>query len=494
MISARRTVVVDGRVGRKEFLARDLTCVHFDKLAQLQDASVRAIIFTVPGIDDQQRTAFAQKLRRLGKTAAEGGALVVVLAARAHLGTVQRVADHVGGYTFAQMTSGGARLTQPQVLVLPSDEVARAAEAVARHDPGPAENPALKITDQSPGVGSRDEETNRLLRRAFSEFEEITIHRLTGGLSGDGVWRVQPRHADREVRTPFIVKCGLMSDMDEHIETYRDFVADRIPFRGCAPLCFERCVRGSMRRLAVTRFIEHADPLDEAARDHDVVQAIASIYEKTMVRWRTVLDQANLQLFEEYLPKVMWDERYREALDLNYRRLRRRGARLLTPTQLASRLYKRPAVHCPLVRAHNDLNIRNVFVCGRHSEAVLIDFTSAKKRPLAFDIARLDVGLGFDDGLHQHQPIASDVLVALYADDPFRWSLAKMWTATAARHRLDGIFHLRARLLEEAHGAAYDVTEEYTVALCSSLLWYARNDTALARTAYECAARLAERL
>jgi Ser/Thr protein kinase RdoA (MazF antagonist) len=104
----------------------------------------------------------------------------------------------------------------------------------------------------------------------------------------------------------------------------------------------------------------------------------------------------SVALARQFLPDDVV-ERFGNGLEATHRSLL--DAAILTepPQKLLRKLDAIENVCVPLCRAHDDLNFRNVFVGEGGSEIILIDFTRAVKRPLSQDVARLDVGLAFDD-------------------------------------------------------------------------------------------------
>jgi hypothetical protein len=349
------------------------------------------LFFGVPKCrDGLARVKLTQWLRKCAVQAAWRGALCVIACMRGQKSNAQNVAKNRG--------SIGDRVRFGY-----QDRPAEIAELCARYNGGMPANTALIIT--SIGDVSLPAEATCLLRRAFFDFERITLTPLSGGRSGMGVWRVEAESSDKDLRSPFVVKCGKASEIDEQVNTYRDVVEDRVPYRGCGPLCLERSVRGVDLRLSVSRFVEHATRLDEYILDRDAGEIIYSIYNRVLRRWRTEPSFQKVQLFPELLWRTTWPK-YLEKLDQVFPHANQAvPENLLSPQEIFDVLSGGLAVKVPYCRAHDDLNLRNVFVSEARSEAILIDFTRSQKRPLSKDCARLDVGLGFDDELNAKQPL-----------------------------------------------------------------------------------------
>jgi hypothetical protein len=303
----------------------------------------------------------------------------------------------------------------------------------------------------------------------------------------DGIWRVEADSTDDELRSPFVVKCGPRESIDMQVRTYRDVVADRVPFRGCAPLCLERSVAGHRKRLSVSRFVERAERLDSLLLKPDCVDPgaiIRRIYSGPLHRWRAKPQKRTLKLLEEFLPSRV-RKRYGNGLRATHGALPVGSA--LSPGDLFKVLASLPPKEVPVCRAHDDLNFRNVFVADGGGEIILIDFTRAVVKPLSQDIARMDVGLAFDDELNAEQPIADDILEAYYAQNLFSISLPHSVRGRGARARLLAIEALRNQMLVEADAQDYDATTEYKVAIIAGLFYEAKRRTKWSATAYRCA-------
>jgi hypothetical protein len=198
--------------------------------------------------------------------------------------------------------------------------------------------------------------------------------------------------------------------------------------------------------------------------------------------------------FREFLPENMW-ARYRPGLQATYNKITADGVWIPpTPDDLLSRLDDFPEEERPYCRAHDDLNLRNVFICDGHREAVLIDFTRAARRPLSHDCARLDVGLAFDVELNAGQPLETDVLENFYTGDLFSISLEHTLRGGPAVKRLSAISAIRTQLLEDARAAKFDPRQEYRIAIAAELLYHARSQGPFGELAYKCAASLSDAL
>lgn len=439
--------------------------------------SARALVFVAGDLMvDSHRLSLVQWVRKRAQLASNHG-----------LGCL--VATLAGQENLAAQTIANVRGKHPEIV--PADPQL-VAQKCLRMEPGPPPNHDLDVDDEG-----LDSETVLLLKRAFSDFDLIGLDPLTGGRSSiSGIWRVDAQSSDAELRSPFVAKCGPMKSIKQQLDTYRDVVADRVPYRGCAPICLERSVAGSTKRLSVSRFVERAARLDDVLIDADcpnVSDLIEQIYSGPLHRWRAAIVWQGVALARQFLPDNVM-ERFGNGLEATHLSLVQAGIQVETPQELLNRLDKIGSVNVPLCRAHDDLNFRNVFVGAGSSEIILIDFTRAVKRPLSQDVARLDVGLAFDDELNHKQAINEEILQEYFSDDLFSISLRHAVNGSNARARLRAIEALRHHILVEADGHGYDPRLEYKVAIISGLLYEAKRQTAWSAVAYRCANALSSTL
>jgi hypothetical protein len=428
---------------------------------------------------DQSRLALVQWARRMLAVALNQGVAFIVAAP-------EDQGNAAKGVLSATDKAGRA-------LVLPAD-AEQVAQACLRHDPEAFADANVRISSS----GALSSEMELLLRRAFHGFDKLTLVSLSGGRSSaDGVWRVEAEAADRELRSPFVVKCGPFNTISRDIGTYRDVVADRIPFRGCAPICIERSLAGATRRLAVSRFVENARRLDEVLLDPtcpNVDELIARVFTGPLHRWRVAQRRREVSLFRQFLPRDA-DKDYLAGLKVRHQKFKKgERERLLAPEEIFAKLKSLPRQLTPIVRAHDDLNIRNVFVTNGTREIVLIDFTRAIQRPLSRDVARLDVGLAFDEELNQRQPIQASVLMDFFSHDLFAISLPRVVEGRPSQARIAALQGLRHHILVESHAVMYDPALEYKVAVITELMYQAQRAGRYAAIAYRCIDALARSL
>ena len=474
-----------------EFTARGLSLRSASDAQDVAHSDVRAVVVVVSDFEKiESRQLLRKHLQHYALEAALQGALVILAVPKDNIASALESAKQYAPMLAQWEKSFGVSIRQLEVMA--GDKWASIAELSARYDCGSSQNAGLKIHSAGSAPLNLDPEVEGLLRRAFHDFESIRLQAETGGKSKvDGVWKVEAEGDEKA--SPFIVKCGPAPAIEVHINTYADVVADRVPYRGCTPVCLDRCVRGATRRLIVSRFIENAERLDEAVLNRDVQPAVESIFSQVLDRWRRNPPWAKVQLWPEFLPKARRVS-YKRGLSRTYSKLIARGEAPLDPKLIFKTLALLPVEARPYPRAHDDLNIRNVFVSGQPGEPVLIDFTRSAKRPMSHDVSRLDVGLGFDSILHDAQPLPESVLMSIYGGDLFQLSLEHVTHGKVAKHRLDAIFALRRGILEDGARVKYDLREEYAVAICVGLLYYAKSAGGLGLVAYRCASALTAKL
>lgn len=465
-------IMLQGLIEPTAFDQRDLQ-IKEDK-GQAFPASARAIVFIADDLRvDASRQKLVQWVRRRAKNAADCG-----------LGCL--IATLPNQENLAAQTIVNTRGNKPKIVLADPQIVA---QECLRMEPGPLPNFDLSVK----GGDDLDAETVLLLKRAFSDFDKIVLDPLPGGRSAiNGIWRVDAQSRDTELRSPFVAKCGPVTAITKQLDTYRDVVADRVPYRGCAPICLERSVAGSSKRLSVSRFVERAKRLDDLLKHKDcpnVSDLMARIYSGPLHRWRATVEHQTVELVPQFLPQNV-RERYKNGLSATYRQLKAMDESVTAPDDLFLRLEAVVIENAPLCRAHDDLNFRNIFVGEGGMEIILIDFTRAVKRPLSQDVARLDVGLAFDDDLNEDQPIDNKILQDYFTDDLFSISLRHAVNGQNARARLQAIAALRHNILVEADQFNYDPRIEYKVAVISGLLYEAKRQTPWSAIAYTCADKL----
>ena len=470
-------VLVQGTLSPDPFEERQLQANPYT--GQPLQSDIRALVYLAGDLmQAQDRASLVAWVRKNVRKALDHGAGCFVCAI-------------AGQENLAKQTLDVSEETRPAEVV--SAKPAEIAQRCLRWNPGPA--PKVGLTVQSSDALEPD--TELLLKRAFRDFDEITLKRLTGGRSAvEGVWRVDAKANDLELRSPFVVKCGPRISIDKQVNTYRDVVADRVPYRGCAPLCLERSVSGFSKRLSVSRFVEDAKRLDEIILDpnHPNVESlIGKIYEGPLHRWRSTTVWRQINFTGAFLGS---DPLRYFGYGVAQARRKLAAQKVSTSTLRANlkRLKAVPRTSAPICRSHDDLNFRNVFVASEGGEIILIDFTRAVEKPLSMDVARMDVGFAFDDELNNYHRISDDILINYFTGDLFSISLPHLVSGRGAKSRLTAIEALRRRILKEADALSYDPRVEYKIAIIAGLLYEAKRGTSLSPLAYSCADQLVSTL
>ena len=476
----RRTVIYLGsKPNEVDFESRRLVLRNLGECS-IVDPAVRAVIvnWTTNLNDVGERAQLTKWLNKHAPANARRGVLTIIVTTPDQ----QAFAQHVVSHSCKDLE---------QVKVVTGASYPAIAEAIARYDCGAGPSSALHMSYEDGVPLDFDKEIECLLRRAFFDFDQIKLSRQIGGKSKiDGVWKIEAISSDKDLFSPFVVKCGPIRDIEEQIATYRDVVADRVPYRGCPPLCMDRSVKGATRQLAVSRFVENATRLDDVIKTRDAADELRSIYPRLLERWRVEPEFKSVQVFPEYID-VATQSGWLAWLNATYALA---GVKVLSPTQIFSKLNGIAAVLQPICRAHDDLNMRNVFICDGSGEVVLIDFTRASQKPLAKDCTRLDVGFGFDKELQSAQAIPKDVLVDFYTGDLFSISLGHRLAGSIAEYRLRAIEAIRMHYLDEARKCAMELRQEYKIGVIAELLYHAGEQTPLGVLAYECASSLTDGL
>jgi len=282
-------------------------------------------------------------------------------------------------------------------------------------------NPKLKIRTNT-GI---DPTFEALLKRAFSDFQEIELGDLPGGRSRiRGVWKVIGTNSKGIRCEPFVVKLGNKTQMSAEVESNRAYVEDLIPFQNHPAIAYDRCADGMGERLLVSHFIDGATRLDDFLNRVSPTLGITALFDRALRTWRSPINQTT--------ERVRIAERFRDfwaipalanyaELQPAYQLAKIQRLMALKPKTLLQKLYKARKVECRLAHAHGDLHARNVFVRDNSAEVVLIDFATWQQlSPLSRDPATLDVALAFDvwdDGKDQKDvtPLSVSKIEQIYS-------------------------------------------------------------------------------
>ena len=266
-------------------------------------------------------------------------------------------------------------------------------EHIARHEPGPPNNPDLEIGGEFSKALDQDDEL--LLRRAFHDCSSIVVRALSGGRSDANVVRAYATFNDPSASrpSPFFVKMDSIEEILKEFNSYHYFANHFIPFNLRPNLVPSRCLGGARRGILVGSLVERAESLWSVIQRGSASAAIHSLFENTLRGWRHPVQASGqvhngsiaADLSSIFSPERIPKDRVKSA--------KTRGAQS-DPEQLCSMLLNLPEQRYLRGSTHGDLHANNVLVRG--SDAILIDFMHADMRPLVADPAALEVFVVFE--------------------------------------------------------------------------------------------------
>lgn len=344
------------------------------------------------------------------------------------------------------------------------DEIA---EACARFRLGRQSDTSMGVHFQVPAA--TDSANELLLRRAFSTYSRITVHKLGGGYTDCEVFRVEAWDGSAQC-APFVAKVGPHRDIAEEVGTGNAFVADRVPFPNHPPIIHDRCISASTKSVLVSRLVDHAHRLDDYIGSSDpeqIARVVALLFGGAFRFWRAKPQSVRVGLFDRYrqigiIPEVA---DVREAW----------SAALVDDPSIAEpeELFRRLSSAAPQENreclSHGDLQVRNIFV--RHHpfdhhdviDVVAIDFAKAgTTTSAARDLAALEVSIVFDELRGLLRPTWGEIQ-PLYGSD-FLFG-----EGVGAGPRLDWINAIRKQAARELIPA-----QELAFSLAAHLLRYSK--------------------
>ena len=367
-----------------EFERRDLTvCAVANKREIVDDSpSSRALIF------DAGRADEVGLLLKIGEAALDHGLLVVPTAANIAL---QKHLHLDCSNTFSNVVK---RNREPYrgielgyvSLVSITNAPWKVAQRCVKWDPGPSANPELIILSATP-IGEE-----LLVRRAFSDFEKIEVHKLSTGMSGADVYKVFATPRPPITRPlPMYAKVDLLPRLESELTKYRNFVEPAVPFNLRPDLTSDHFAWGAKKGVLAGNFVEGSEPLWKAVRRGQGHEPIYSLFDHAFKAWRLCsLKERSISVIAslEGAGELPADEPDAQVVT----ELTRLGAE--DPSKLLSRLRDLKASPHRIGIVHGDLHADNV--CARGHDAILIDFYSVRPTaPLAFDAATLEISLAF---------------------------------------------------------------------------------------------------
>jgi hypothetical protein len=338
--------------------------------------------------------------------------------------------------------------------------------------------PGHKQEDYSQSRRAEFETDGILLRRAFSEFNKVTLIKLDGGRSKDcNVWTVQT-YRDSNPCEPFVAKAGRLQDLQDEFNTYRDFVRDYIPFPFRAPLLETYFVKGATRAVLVSALVGRSLRLDDyliAASNPELV--MVSLFEGALRKWRRTMIAEHASLGHFYV------EQQKEAAKLfggdansnsllpspnglktAYEVAKVHDNALPNPAEFWEKFAAEPQINYYICRAHGDLNVRNVFVRWNSIDTILIDFShSGIRESLARDPAKLETSIALTVTNEKKEKVSESTLRQIY-----KGPLLPPRTFPVIDARTDAIYQIR-RLAAGEGVSSY----EYEVLVLCHLLRFA---------------------
>jgi hypothetical protein len=265
------------------------------------------------------------------------------------------------------------------------------AEAIARHDPGPAQDSRVELR----GGNNFREEDRVLLQRAFHDCTYVHLERMPDGTSD--VYIAHAKLSDSRVGPfplPLFVKLDKRDRAKREREHYDECTTLFIPFYARPNLHMRRCLMGAYRGIIVGDFVERSESLLELVTRGDAQSAINSLFQDALRGWRAQPYGGNAAVAEDMLYKSCLSEsvldRKRPLLD-EYSAIAGTLGSSLDASQVVRRLNALPPIRHRRGFTHGDLHCANVR--ARAGEAILIDFHSVGPGALSTDPATLEVSL-----------------------------------------------------------------------------------------------------
>lgn len=287
------------------------------------------------------------------------------------------------------------RLTKP--LVDPARVIARYSDwdrivkSIQLHDPRSGCNRLLAINGDVPVDAAADV----LLRRAFWDFNAVTMEALQPGKSGAAVWIVRPSASDRRHRAaPFLVKWNALAKMREEKSNVLRHACNAVSFRLTPPLHEARCVEGNDSGLLVFDFIDRALTFTQAIQHYPAGQLIGSLFDHTLAGCLCVAEDVTGSAVETYRRTGL----FRKSAELDrVADVAQMTATLVPPAgKLYDDLNSLPSIPHRIATAHGDLHVENLLVATGSSDVLLIDFGKIlSAMPVATDAACLEVSMCF---------------------------------------------------------------------------------------------------
>jgi len=233
-----------------------------------------------------------------------------------------------------------------------------------------------------------------LLSRAFPDCNAVHLRKMQDGLSGGSVYRAYAEVKGVEGTWPatYFVKMGSRTKIATEYDHYQTHALKYIPFNLAPRLALDRCGLGAREGVIVGDFVEHAEALKDCASSGRAIDAIGTLFSRTLGAWRNAARTDDVRSLPQALSYLLPD-----SIDIPDERkalIRSLGGTpdLAHIRELLDRCDAKPIL---IGTIHGDLNASNVLV--RFSDAILIDFKQLNEgRPLLYDAASVEVGLLVD--------------------------------------------------------------------------------------------------
>lgn len=238
---------------------------------------------------------------------------------------------------------------------------------------------------------------NLMLRRSFHNCEELHLDYVNDiGRSGVTVYIAHatlkpPRGARNPLparrQLPFFVKIGPRWKIIPEWRNYEERVCQQVPFHLAPRLISERCELGAETGIIVGDFVEDSESLGECARSGRATTPIGTLFDRTLRGWHSQASTQNDKLLYVGLRKLIEGDVSVARVDV----AKNQWGVNRTPLAIKDYLRQRPAENLLWGPIHGDLHTDNIRVRG--SDAILIDFCSAREGSLLSDPAALEVSL-----------------------------------------------------------------------------------------------------
>lgn len=370
---------------REPFRQRGLILLHRE-LEPIDDqglVGVQAVIYSLDGLE--LTSAREHLMAHLSLIEDHGAAIVLLAHEDSDANHLQDFLEAAGHNRISPVRTGDK--------AKPDHEVA---ELVARHQPGMPWSGRLTI-NVPPGLElSLSQEL--LLRRAFSDAEDISVEKLSEGHTADA-YRVLARFIKRSLLVqplPYFAKLGKRSKIEMELGNYREYADFSIPFYLRPNVDSARSVRGSKDACLIGNFVDGARPLWEAVEEGEFSTPLNALFDATLRGWwAQAFGQSGGEIKDRAvaaaLGKQIFD--HTEVCDDHLSMARKLGL-TRAPLDIFETLRDRRTESFFQAPFHADLHPDNVFV--RNGDAIVIDLGSARMGPIAGDPACLEVALAFD--------------------------------------------------------------------------------------------------